>query len=381
MTVPSLLAQAKAGDPEAIAALVNRALQPKGITVRGDRQREQLTLWVRGQVLPPQAATVHYLRQGIERLHIQGLQRLEIYGAQIGNLTAGWHQIVELATASPTAEVQPRQQTADLPDQEVSEADTDLFSFQNRQSNTLLFPALMVLGMIMNALPIVNFLLRGVKIWFHEFGHATIAWLAGRQAIPLPFGWTNVNPQRSLLVYLGLLVLFGLLYWSGQREGRRWPMVLAAVLVVLQFWMTWVVSADRFDMLLSFGGIGGELYLCVLLMVSFYFPLPEYWRWDVYRYPVVLGAAFTFWGQFWLWKQIARGKASIPFGSMWGGPVHGDMNRLVNVHSWSPGQIVDTYNAIANVCLLGLLSVYIYFFLKHNRQFLFALSQRWIARS
>ena len=50
------------------------------------------------------------------------------------------------------------------------------------------------LGRDPNALPIVNGLLFGIKIWFHELGHATIAWLAGRQALPLPIGWTSYNP-------------------------------------------------------------------------------------------------------------------------------------------------------------------------------------------
>ncbi|MDA0674143.1 MAG: hypothetical protein O3C67_10625, partial [Cyanobacteria bacterium] len=213
-------------------------------------------------------------------------------------------------------------QTAPLPETGLSVADTDLFSFENRRSNALIFPALMALGMVMNAMPLVNALLRGIKIWFHEFGHATVAWLAGRQAIPLPIGWTNVGSERSLFVYFGLLFLFGLLYRAGHKEDHRWPMILAGLLVILQFWMTWLLPTDTFAMLLSFGGIGGELYLCALLMISFYFPLPAYFRWDFYRYPVVVGAAFTFWDTFGLWKQIARGKA-FPLGQCGATPTMG----------------------------------------------------------
>lgn len=272
------------------------------------------------------------------------------------------------------------QRTTPMPRQGRSADDTDLFSFNNRHSITFLFPGLLVAGMLMNAMPLVSFLLRGIRIWFHEFGHATVAWMAGRRAIPLPIGWTNVDPERSLLVYGGVLGLLGLMFWAGRREQRRWPMVLAIGLMVIQFWMTWILSAGTFDMLLAFGGIGGEFYLCTLLMVSFYFPLPNYWRWDAYRYPVVLGAAFTFWGQFWLWKQVARGRASIPWGSLWGGENTGDMNILSNVYHWSPQRIIDTYNAIGNLCLLALLGVYCYFCLKQNRHYWFALYQRWLAR-
>lgn len=256
--------------------------------------------------------------------------------------------------------------------------DTDLLSFQNRYTNGLIFPVLMVLGMLMNALPIVNGLLFGIKIWFHELGHATIAWLAGRQALPLPIGWTSYNPQRSPWVYLGLLTLLGLLFWAGRREGKRWPMVLAVILAGVQFVFTWLLSANTFTLLFSFGGIGGEIYLAALLIVGFYFPLPEYFRWDFYRFPVVLGAAFCFWGQLWLWQQIPRGKASIPFGSMWGEAEQGDMNQLVNTYGWTPGDIMGTYGAIAHLCLFAIVAVYGYTLFRQHRDIFIALGKQWL---
>lgn len=167
----------------------------------------------------------------------------------------------------------------------------------------------------MNTIPLTKFLLRGVKTWFHEFGHATIAWLSGRRAIPLPFGWTNIEPNRSLFVYCAILFL-----------------------LLLLFWMTWLMSPRTFNMLLAFGGVGGEFYLCAFFMVSYFFSLPEYFRtplagrlwrllrkaeqWDFYRFPVVLGAAFTFWDNVGFWGKINQGQASIPWGSLWGGPNH-----------------------------------------------------------
>jgi len=260
----------------------------------------------------------------------------------------------------------------------ATSANRDLTSFDNTHVNTFGLPILLLFGIVMNATPLINFLLRGIKIWFHEFGHATIAWLAGRRAIPLPFGWTNVDPERSLFVYLGLLLLFGLLFWSGKREHKQWAIILAGVLAFLQFCFTWLLPRAQFETLLSFGGIGGELYLCTLLMVSFYFPLPAYWRWDIYRYPMVLGAAFTFWGQFWLWQQIRQGLADIPWGSMWGGAAHGDMNNL-SYAGWSDQQIVTTYSTLSNLCLLTLLGIYFYFGIWKNRYYLLALYRKFVS--
>ncbi|MBD1872812.1 hypothetical protein H6F75_04905 [Nodosilinea sp. FACHB-131] len=275
----------------------------------------------------------------------------------------------------PGRRSQPRQ-TEPHPDPAAD--DTDLLSFQNRYSNGLIFPGLMLLGMLMNAMPIVNALLFGIKIWLHEFGHATVAWLSGRQALPLPIGWTSYNPQRSLLVYLAILVLLGLLFWAGRREGQRWPMVLAAVLAVVQFYMTWLLPADRFEMLMAFGGVGGEIYLSALLMMGFYFPLPNYFRWDFYRFPVVLGAAFCFWGQVWLWQQVPKGKASIPFGSLWGEAEHGDMNQLIDIHGWMPGDIIGTYGTLTHLCLLGIIGVYGYTLFRQHREIFVALGRQWL---
>jgi len=252
------------------------------------------------------------------------------------------------------------------PRQHRQSDESDLYSFDNRYSNTFFFPGLLLIAALLNSIEAIKLLLFGVDIWIHEFGHATVAWLGGHQATPLPFGWTNVGEEKSLLVYLGVLTLFGLLFWAGVKEQRRWPMGLAIALTITQFIMTWTMSADTFDMLLSFGGIGGEFYLSTLLIVSFYFPLPTYWRWDFFRYPAVLLAGFTFLGSLWQWRQIDRGLADIPWGSLFGGSEHigGDMNQLHIVYGWSDQQIIDTYNSIGSVCVVTILSIYLYFFIR-----------------
>lgn len=323
--------------------------------------RLQIRLDPKSAQHPNRAAAIIYTlleQQDLKALGLSEISQVEVYGLASPQKVR-WKRLLPLSVPA----------TVD---------DTDVFSFKNRYVSAIVFPALMMLGMLMNALSLVNALLFGIKIWFHEFGHATVAWLAGRRAIPLPIGWTNVGEERSLFVYLGILILLGLLFWGGRREGKRWPMVLAGVLVIMQFWFTWLMPESQYETLLSFGGIGGELYLCTLLMVSFFFPLPDYFRWDFYRYPVVLGAAFTFWGQFGLWRQINRGRASIPWGSLWGGEANGDMNNL-SYAGWSDQQIVGTYTTLSHLCLLGLLGVYVYFAMRQNRHALFALTQRWLA--
>lgn len=259
---------------------------------------------------------------------------------------------------------------------ETTTDDTDLYSFNNRFSNTLIFPGLLLMGALLSSVEAVRLLLFGVHIWIHEFGHATVAWLGGYRATPLPFGWTNIGAQQSMFVYVGVLALLGLLFYTGKKEQSRWSIGLAVGLAVLQFFMTWIISEDTFYMLVSFGGIGGEFYLSTLLIVSFYFPLPAYWRWDFFRYPAVLFAGFVLISSSWQWRQIDRGLEAIPWGSLFGGSEHigGDMNQLSIVYGWSDQRIIDTYTSIGAVCAIAILSTYFYIFLKQrNHVFLHSL--------
>ncbi|MEA5447354.1 hypothetical protein VB780_02155 [Leptolyngbya sp. CCNP1308] len=103
MVPTSLLEQAKNGDAAAIATLMNQALQPKGITVRGDRQNDCLQLWLTGQTLPPQGATVTYVLRGLERLQVAPTTTLQLYAEQADGQEPGWG--VEVDRSSPNGEL------------------------------------------------------------------------------------------------------------------------------------------------------------------------------------------------------------------------------------------------------------------------------------
>jgi hypothetical protein len=358
--------QAAAADP---SNLLSQRLQQQGWQAQVSIRGQQLHIGLKGCPNAKSRTAVAQIYTLLERSNLSELGLNAIATVWIYGLNSASKPVWKKSFSMPQPGL-----TAD---------DTDLFSFNNRFSNALVFPALLLLGMMLDAMPMTKFLLRGISIWIHEFGHATIAWLSGRRAIPLPFGWTNYSLDRSIFVYFGVLTLLGLLFWAGWRQQRRWPMVLAGSLAIMQFYMTWMMSENTFGMLEAFGGVGGEFYLSTLLIASFYFPMPEYWRWDFWRYPAILAAAFTFWGISSLWRDIKRGVQDIPWGSLWGGQgdAGGDMNQLKEQFGWRDGQIVNTYNFLGGFCLTIILAVYFYFLMKQNRFFFFALWQRWLARS
>ena len=335
-----------------------RAGLPAQVSIRGDQLH--IGLWTADAPTPePATQTLRQLLQHLDlaALGLSNLSRVHVYGLPAPK-QAAWRR--EFAIAPLTA------------------ADTDLAAFDNRFSAVVYFPLALLLGILLKAFGPFGILLRGIDIWFHEFGHAVVAWMAGRRAIPLPIGFTPVNPERSLVVYGCVLTLLGLLFWAGQREQKRWPQVLAGSLAVVQFAMTWLMSANTFDWLLYFGGIGGEFLICALLMVSYYFPFPAYFQWGLYRYPVVVGAAFTFFGSLWNWRQVRRGLQDIPWGSMWGGD--GDMEQLAYGHGWSQQRIIDTYNALGTICLSAIVAVYVHQLVTRHRGWLVAQWRQFVVR-
>ncbi|MEO0948305.1 MAG: hypothetical protein AAFY11_09205, partial [Cyanobacteria bacterium J06641_5] len=110
-------------------------------------------------------------------------------------------------------------------------------------------------------------------------------------------------------------------------------------------------------------------YLSALMLLGFYFRLPDRWRWDFYRYPVLVLAAITFWKNFWRWHLIELGRESIPFGTLLGGEgdANGDMNRLLD-WGWSAQRIVNSYSTLGDICLLAIVVTYVVFLIKFNPQ-------------
>lgn len=238
------------------------------------------------------------------------------------------------------------------------EHNSDLFSLKNQYVNRFAVPIAFLCSALLHWSKL-DLLLLGMRIWIHEVGHAVVAWFSGRRATPLPFGWTNVNLERSPITYICFLALWGLLFYRGYKERKRWTMGIAVVAILIQFRMTWFLPQDAFEMWFAFGGVGGEFYLSTLLVVGFYLPLPDRWNWGFWRYPALFMGASTFFNAFSFWHQIKRGSADIPWGTILNGAgdAGGDMNQLRDF-GWSDGQIVNTYIAIGQVCLWVTIVIY-----------------------
>jgi len=217
---------------------------------------------------------------------------------------------------------------------------------------------LLAIGIRMSPL---GFLLQGFHVWIHEFGHATVAWLTGHRALPLPFGWTNIEPEKSLFVYVGVLFLLGVLGVAGWRERKPAAVATAIGLVGLQAYCTWVVPQHEVEKWIAFSGVGGEFYLSAAMMAAFWFHFPEKFRWEICRWLFLFIGAASFSQTFMFWRAVAAGRETIPWGSMVGGEddASGDMDTLRDDVHWTEHQIVATYNSLGTACLVVLVACYV----------------------
>lgn len=224
-----------------------------------------------------------------------------------------------------------------------------------------LFAVVCIAGILFSLIPIVQMLLDGIRIWIHEFGHAMTAWMFGRRAIPLPIGWTNVDPDRSIIVYLCVLSLLGFWAYYAYIRERYLSMLYPIGIAILQLVSTWMTSPMNYEFYLAIGGIRGEFILSSILIAMFFARLPPYFKWAWLRVPVLFGAVFCFARAFQLWHQIRSGLAEIPWGTALGGAddAGGDMNTIQDSFGWTDERIVSHFVNLSHLCLGILLTIFI----------------------
>lgn len=233
-------------------------------------------------------------------------------------------------------------------------------------------PPLVAGAAVLVQLTPLAFLLAGFHVWIHEFGHATVAWLSGYRALPLPIGWTSISAEKSNFVYFGVLFLLGVFFVAGMRERKIVPMLAAVGLALVQYGMTWKLPEHRAEVWRAFAGVGGEFYLSAVMAGLFFFRLPEKFRWGACRYVFLFLGAGAFFKSWLLWRRIRRGDEDIPYGSMIHGDedAGGDMN-ILREHGWTQREIIHAYNDLATACVIVVAVVWVLFVLR---------ADLWVAR-
>jgi hypothetical protein len=98
---PNLLELAKQGNAQAIATLMNRQLQPKGITAKAALLEGCLQIMLESAQVPNQQALVAFVRKGLTSLGAVSIERVRVYGRQTAKEVPAWSQDFELSKAQP----------------------------------------------------------------------------------------------------------------------------------------------------------------------------------------------------------------------------------------------------------------------------------------
>ena len=106
MTQQNILELAKQGDAKAIALLLNRQLQPKGITATVALKEGCLQVMLEAVEVPSQQVLAAYVSKSIAGLGAASIEKVKVYGRQTGAKVPAWNQQFEVAGQKlPVADV------------------------------------------------------------------------------------------------------------------------------------------------------------------------------------------------------------------------------------------------------------------------------------
>lgn len=92
----NLLELAKQGNASAIASLINRQLQPKGITAKTALKDNCLQIMLESPQIPNQQALIGFIHKGITKLEVASIQTVKIYGRKTGEEIPSWSNEFEI---------------------------------------------------------------------------------------------------------------------------------------------------------------------------------------------------------------------------------------------------------------------------------------------
>lgn len=97
MTQQNILELAKQGDAKAIALLLNRQLQPKGITAAASLKDGCLQVMLEATEAPSQQVLAAWVSKSIAGLGAASIEKVKVYGRQTGSKVPAWSQEFEVA--------------------------------------------------------------------------------------------------------------------------------------------------------------------------------------------------------------------------------------------------------------------------------------------
>lgn len=195
----------------------------------------------------------------------------------------------------------------------------------------------------------------------HEIGHSLTAWLGGRWSIPIIAGIAMTDSTPSL--FLSVLVAGAIAWLSWKAVKARSPLLLfcCALLIAGFVHLQFIVPDKQFEEYLLLGGHVGEFIFPALLIAAFYQRGPAGLRWDWFRYPFMIAAAFSLVGAWQFWAKAVADPVTGIYGiSVTHRSVAGsDIARLIGSHGWTAQLAVDRFLLLGRAAWLFVGLVYL----------------------
>lgn len=245
-----------------------------------------------------------------------------------------------------------------------------MITFNPSNVNTLRFalPIAFIVSYLFNTvdfLRILSYLLTTIPL--HEMGHALVAWMGGRWALPLgaivpTAGMTLVANSRSMVfIFIFFSLLMAGIYYFYKKQ-YRFHLSMLLLIFTLSCFLTFAIDELRLAAYISMAGILGEIILSTFLIVCFYYNLTNRFRWDFWRFPALLFGTTAFTNTALQWYRIKNNLQAMPMGSAISAEgakdISGDMNQLI-LAGWMPQQIILIYWAFIKTSALIILTYYI----------------------
>ena len=338
---PGYLQQARLGQENAIRTLIAVELASQGIKAQVNFRLGALRVCVEGQRYPEPESVARILTTLLNQLRIRHIQKATLMGtSSSGEVIWSRHLLMPA-----------------LPRQRLSV----WLTFDQLEINTLAFPIALVLAALLGQMGVGDWGLLAPLGWIRDLGHLVLSWFASRV-----FGGVATDvplqiPARSFWVYGVTLVLLGrwcALAWQGRWLGQ---LSTAGGLVLIQFWLTFLISEADYALMAAWSGVGSELILGMVLMIGFHIRLPFWWRWRAWRYPALLLGAYLFWQGFERWHGLG-----VYWGLDWPVVLAGrsvptqSVERLLAGFGWNPYHIIQALAHLSHLCGVVLIGAYVY---------------------
>lgn len=126
MNQPNLLELARQGDPNAIAALINAVLEPKGITAKASLENACLSVVLESAKALNPETLVNLIYKGLIELEVESIQSVKIYGQKSGESSFSWvSKFVLSLPPSETLEVENQLEDANAGETAIDDEEED----------------------------------------------------------------------------------------------------------------------------------------------------------------------------------------------------------------------------------------------------------------